>query len=175
MIRAAAIAMLLLANAQAPVSPAAPPAHVISIHADLESPLASRAMVVVRTFVAAHPGVASIEFHLAPPAGELRAVDRAVAAAGAQTKDASLAMAELILANPDRRGTDDLIAMARQLRLDEGAFRTALTSGEIGAAMRADLSAAAAKPSPPVLVAIDGQVLTGTLTLADLESRLVVR
>lgn len=174
MIGAAAIAVLLLANAQAPVPQAGPPAHVISIRADLESPLASRAMVVVRAFVARHPDVASIELHLAPPRGELRAVDRAVVAAAAQTKDAGLAMAELILANPDRRATDDLIAMARQLRLDERAFRTALASADIGAAAQADL-AAAAKPSPPVIVAIDGQALTGTLSLADLESRLVVR
>ena len=160
--------------AQAPATPESKPAHVITIRADLENPAASRAIVVLRSFVERHPGIASIEFHLAPPKGELRGVDRAVIAAQAQ--NAGLAMAELILANPGRRTTDDLVAMARQLRLDEPVFRTALARTDVDGLVAADLaSAAAAKPARPVTVAIDGQTLTTMPTMADLESRMAVR
>jgi hypothetical protein len=175
MIALTTLALLAFATAQAPAAADAKgPAHAISIHADLESAAASRAMVVLRSFVERHPGIASIEFHVAPPKGELRAVDRAVIAAQAQ--NAGLAMAELILANPGRRTTDDLVAMARQLRLDEPSFRTALARTDVDGSVAADLAAAAAaKPAKPVTVAIDGQTLTAMPTLADLESRLAVR
>ena len=168
--------IVMLAHAafvQAP-APSQAPAHVIAIHADLESPVASRAMVVLRAFVDRYPGVAAIEFHLAPPGGELRAVDRAVVAAQAQ--NAGLKMAELILANPGRRSKDDLVAMARQLRLDDSAFRDALGRNAVDGAVAADLAAAAsAKPARPVTVAIDGQPLNAAITLGELESRLNVR
>ena len=168
---------ILASGALAQAAPAAmphAPAHVIAIHADLESPAASRAMVVLRAFVERHPGVAAIEFHLAPPRGELRDVDRAVLAAQAQKT--GLEMAELILANPGRRAAEDLVAMARQLHLDESSFRKALTGAGVEHAATADLAAAAAAMPPrPVTVAIDGQPLNAALTLADLESRLIVR
>ena len=163
------VALICAAFAQAPA-----PAHVVALHADLESPSAARAMVVLRAFVDRHPGVAAIEFHLAPPRGELRAVDRAVIAAQAQK--AGLEMAELILANPGRLSADDLVAMARQLRLDDAAFRKALTQDTVDESVAADLAAAtAAKPPRPLLLTIDGQAWTGEVTLPGLESRLAVR
>lgn len=164
------IAVLICAAfAQAPAPP-----HVVAIHADLESPAAARAMIVLRAFVERHPGVAAIEFHLAPPRGELRAVDRAVMAAQAQK--AGLEMAELILANPGRRTADDLVAMARQLRLDDASFRKALTQDTVDESVAADLAtAAAAKPPSPLLLTIDGQAWTGEFTLPGLELRLAVR
>lgn len=160
--------------AQAPAPAQSRPAHVITMRADLESPAASRTMVVLRGFVERHPGVAAIEFRIAPPAGTVRAVDRAVLAAQAQ--NAGLGMAELILANPDRRSTDDFVAMARQLRLDQSSFREALAGDGADRAAADDLAAAAAaKPPRPVIVAIDGEALASPPTLADLESRLVKR
>lgn len=169
----AILTMALLA--QTPVTAESKtPAHVITIHADLESQTASRAMVVLRGFVERYPGLAAIEFHVAPPGGELRAVDRAVVAAQAQ--NAGVRMAELILANPGRRTVDDLSAMARQLELDERSFREALARDTVDDAVATDMAtAAAAKPPRPVTVAINGQVLAAPPTLADLESRLVVR
>lgn len=149
------------------------PPHVLAIYADLESQAASRMMVVLRAFVERHPGVAAIEFHLAPPGGELRLVDRAVVAAQAQ--DAGLRMAELILANPGRRSEDDLVAMSRQLGLDAASFREALARDDVGSAVVADLTATPVKPPQPVRIEIDGLPLSVAPTLADLESRLVVR
>lgn len=173
MIGLIAIAACVLA-AQVPATAEPRPAHVMTMRADLESPAASRTMVVLRGFVERHPGVALIEFHIAPPAGNVRAVDRAVLAAQAQ--NAGLGMAELILANPGRRSTDDFVAMARQLRLDESSFREALARDGVDSAAADDIAAAAAaKPPRPVTVAIDGEPLAAPPTLAELESRLVKR
>ncbi len=66
--------------------------------------------------------------------------------------------------------------MARQLRLDDSAFRDALARDAVDGAVAADLAAAAsAKPARPVTVAIDGQPLNAAITLGELESRLNVR
>ena len=165
-----------LGFAQAPAGPAtvqevAKPAHVIAMYVDLDSAAASQAMVVVRAFAVRHPGVASVELHLVPPDGRVRAVDRAAIAAQAQ--NAGLPMAELILANPARRTGADFLAMARQLRLHENQFEAALATADADPGVAADAATAATlKLSRGIALVIDGQPVASEVTLSELERRL---
>jgi hypothetical protein len=172
MIRALLLAATAIALAQAqPPAAAVTPPHLIAVYADLESPVAARAMVVVRSFLVLHPGSAALEVHLTPPDGHIREVDRAVLAAQAQ--GAAVAMAELVLANPTRRSAEDFVAMAQQLRLDVAAFRAAWSAATGDPAVAGDLAAAAGlKLRKDGGLVIDGQAVPAPATLADLERRL---
>jgi hypothetical protein len=156
----------------APASPAAAaPAHTIAFYADLDDPAAARAVIVLRAFVEAHPGVAVVEVHPNPPAGRARPVDRALVAA--RGLNAGLQMAELILVNRESRTAKDFLAMARQLRLDATKYQEALASPDLDAAIADDVAAAASlKGTKGAALLIDGEPLATEVTLAALESRL---
>ena len=171
MIRALLIGVSLALASQAPQAPAAPPAHVIAVYADLDTAAALRAFVVLRAFSEKHPGVAAIDVHVNPPDGRARAVDRAAIAA--RGLKAALPMAELIAINQGQRTDDDFVTMARQLRLEQDRFRAALAA-DVDAAVAEDVAAAAALKLPrDVAVVIDGEPLRAPVTLAELEKRLI--
>lgn len=120
----------------------AEPAVVIQFFADLDSAPASHAAAVVRALLERYPQRLAVDFHPRPADGQLHPADVAVVAAAAQQR--GWQMAELLLANQDRRHGRDFAAMARQLELDTDRFAQAM-SDEAGATqvVKASLAEAA--------------------------------
>jgi hypothetical protein len=146
----------------------AKPTHVVQIYADLDSPAAARAMMVLTALRERHSETVALEFHHLAPKGQPRTIDRAVYAAEAQGQ--GWHMAQLLLANQDQHEYDNLLAMGRQLRLEMDAYTLALQAPDSDRLVLSDAASAAEKKlKSDVAVLVDGQPVDGAITLSALE------
>jgi protein-disulfide isomerase len=108
--------------------------------------------------------------HLAPDAKAPAVLaHRAALAAAAQSR--FWEMAQLLFANPDRHAREDVIGMARQLRLDLARFIADLDAPDAETVLAADYARARERGfnAAPAYI-VNGKVLSGIRTLDELEA-----
>jgi protein-disulfide isomerase len=166
-------ALAASAAAQEPAPPVRGPADApiaVVVYVDFDAETATRAMAVLESFRAAHPDLIRIEFHdhLRPDDEPARVAHRAARAA--HNLGRFWEMHDLLLLNQDRRTRADLIAMARQIGLDEAAFASRLDDATLDREVDADTAAADQRKLPAgVAVLVGGQLLPGVPGLEALE------
>lgn len=160
-------------RAQEPIAPSrgAKEGTTVEVFLSFADPISARASVVLDALLERRPDSVRLVFrHVAPedkPAAIL--VHRAAVAAAAQSR--FWEMAQLLFANQDRHAREDLIAMARQLRLDVRMFAVDLDAAgadEVFAADRARAKAVGVTEAPSYVVS--GSTMRGIRTLDELEA-----
>jgi protein-disulfide isomerase len=142
----------------------------IELFADLQSPVTKRAMRVVDDVMAKYPATVRLQFRNFPLAFHPQAALAHEAAMTAARSGRFWPFAAFVIDHQDSLREQDLIALARQLGLDEAAFAASLREHRDAPRVDADVQAGSRRGirgSPVVLIngrRIDGVPSLQTLT-----------